>query len=271
MIPTNNTSFIKGAWAITEQGMTSLLRSAKLAMQANFDMDDFFNTRDTVAIDDHNIAHIDIKGALMDNAPGIFEKIGCTDYRTIREEIAVAQEAGATGIMFNIDSPGGTVAGLEEASAAIASASVPTIAHVDGMGCSAAYHLAASCNQIGASPSADVGNIGTVLAWYDDSEFLAKLGFKAEVITNEGADLKGTFRDSPMSESQREFLQEETNRLGDAFQQHVSANRPNIDSEVFRAGWYSGDRAGELGLVDAICTRTEARDQLAQVIQLKSE
>ena len=92
-----------------------------------------------------------------------------------------------------------------------------------------------------------------------------------EVMTNDGADLKGTFRDTPMTDSQREFLQEETNRIGEEFQQHVIAHRPNINSEVFRAGWYHGTRAGELGLVDAIGSKEGAYAMLVNAVGLKSE
>ena len=258
MITTNNTSFLRGAWAITKPGMCALIESIKAAQQG-FSLEDFITPRKAMTIDDDGVAHIDIKGSLIDNAPAIYEKIGATDYRSLRDEIEGAQDARA--IMFRVDSPGGTVAGLSEASAAVSNSNVPTVAYCDGMACSAAYHLASSADYVVASPSADVGNIGTVLAWMDDSELLASIGMKMEVITNEGADLKGTFRDSPMSESQREFLQQEVNALGEQFKQHVASNR-NVDEEVFRAGWYQGERAKSLGLVDAITSYEYAKATL---------
>lgn len=260
---------MKGCWAITKPGMASFLRTVNMAMQANFDMDEFVNVRHEAAIDEDNIAHIDIRGCLLDNAPSIYEKIGCTDYRSIREEIELVQNEGASAILFNVDSPGGTVAGLEEAANAIAGASVPTLAWAEGMSCSAAYYLSSACDQIAASSSADVGNIGCILSWIDDTVFMESMGFKTELITNEGADLKGTFTETPMSESQRQFLQDEVDRTGEEFAAHVSANR-TVDEEVFRAGWYHGERAGELGLIDAICSRTEARNALVQATGLKS-
>jgi ClpP class serine protease len=65
-------------------------------------------------------------------------------------------------------------------------------------------------------------------------------------------------------ETQLEFLQESINSAGEAFRDHVTEGRTNagamLDPEVFRAGWYSGDKALELGLADAIATRAEARD-----------
>jgi ClpP class serine protease len=78
------------------------------------------------------------------------------------------------------------------------------------------------------------------------------MGVEFHCMTNEGADLKGTFRDSPMTDSQREFLQEQLNEHGAAFRETVEGNRAGIDPEVFRAGWYSGEKAVELGLIDII-------------------
>ena len=39
---------------------------------------------------------------------------------------------------------------------------------------------------------------------------------------------------------------------GAAFRATVEGNRPNIDAEVFRAGWYSGEKAISLGLIDTV-------------------
>jgi len=267
--PTNNTAWMRGHWAITKPGMMALLDSIQFAQHqmqqdSSFDFDDFFTPRESLYIDKYGIAHINIKGALMDQAPKIYEKLGGTDYRTLRSEIAQAQDA--LGIILRVDSPGGTVAGLEEASTAIANSDVPVAVYVDGMCCSAAYHLASSAKVIAASPSSDVGNIGTVLAWLDDAQFLESMGFETNVITNEGADLKGTFRDSPMTDAQREFLQDETNRIGEEFHDHVLENRPFVDDEVFRAGWYHGVRAGELGLIDATGYYDEVVSAMATAI-----
>lgn len=257
MTPTNNTALIRGAWAITKPGMCALVESLQATTDANISYDDFFTPRQSMTIDDNGVAHIDIKGSLMDNAAPIFEKIGSTDYRSIRSEITEAEKQGAKAILFKVDSPGGTVAGLQEASDAILATDLHTVAYCDGMACSAAYHLAASTDEIVASPSADVGNIGTVLAWYDDSELMESMGVASVVMTNEGADLKGTFRDNPMTDSQRAFLKEGVDAMGEEFRNHVTANRPGIDEEVFRAGWYHGEQAGQLGLIDAVMTHDE--------------
>jgi ClpP class serine protease len=186
--------------------------------------------------------------------PPIWEMVGNTDYRTIAGEIGAASKAEALGIVLHVDSPGGMCAGLPEAARAIERASVNmhVRAEVRGMACSAAYYLACMADEIVASPSSDVGNIGTVMAWVDATDFYESQGISFNVLTNEGADLKGMFHDAGrISETQIEFLQAQVDALGADFRAVVDGNR-TVDPEVFRAGWYSGGQAISLGLIDAI-------------------
>jgi len=80
---------------------------------------------------------------------------------------------------------------------------------------------------------------------------MRNIGIEPKAITNEGATLKSTFHLEPNAE-QLAFLQESANQFGDAFKAFVSERRSDIDEEVFRAGWYSGQRAIDLGLADEI-------------------
>jgi ClpP class serine protease len=81
-------------------------------------------------------------------------------------------------------------------------------------------------------------------------------GVKSVAITNDGADLKSIGK-GELTASQTEFLQEQVDEMGADFKAQVLSTRPNIDPEVFRAGWYSGDRAKALGLIDQIGTLTQ--------------
>jgi protease-4 len=229
--------------------------------------DEFYNLRRPMEVGSDRIATIHVVGALMAKAPPIYEKLGLvTRYSTIISEIGTAVSSGARGILFNVSSPGGTVSGNIEAAEAIASASVPTAAHCVGMACSAAYKLSAGTGGIIASPSAEVGNVGTVLSWVDCEEFWKRNGIEFKALVNDGADLKSTFHTEP-NETQLAFLQESINEAGAEFQRHVREGRARagvkIDEEVWRAGWYSGRRAGDLGLIDGIGSEDDARQWLA--------
>ena len=243
-------------WAISPSALHDLRCSLNAAAnpEALGNLSAFIVTRKAATMDEAGTAHVHIKGALGDNMPEVWGMLGNTDYRDVRAEIAQAKEAGAESIVLHIDTPGGTVSGLEEASADISNAaeSMTVIAAVDGMACSAGYHLARQADHITATPSSEVGNIGTVMAWADDKPAYKSIGVESHVMTNEGADLKGTFRDSPMTDSQKEFLQSQLNHHGGEFRATVEGNRPGIDEEVFRAGWYSGEQAVSLGLIDTI-------------------
>jgi len=213
----------------------------------------FYPMREPMRMED-GIAKIEIVGGLMQKASIIEESLGLvTRYETIVAETEAAIEQGARGIVYRFDSPGGTVAGLHEAAMAIHGAGIPTMAYASGLCCSAAYYLAAGTKVIVASESAEVGNIGTILSWTDCSAFWAAQGVEFKALTNEGADLKSTFHVEP-DDAQLAFLQEKINVMGERFKAWVIENRPQVSPEVFRAGWYSGRQAEELGLINAINT-----------------
>lgn len=238
----------------------SALEAADVEMSA--EISDFYPMRNAAMVDANGIATVEIKGALLNSGPKIYEKLGlATYYSTIIAETGAAMAAGARAILFLVDSPGGTVAGNIEAAEFIEGIQIPTIAFVPGMACSAAYKLACGADNILASPSATVGNIGTILSWMDCTEFWSEQGITMKAITNDGADLKSTFHLEP-DESQLAFLQESINNAGQEFRLHVERNRPDIDAEVFRAGWYSGSKAEDLRLIDGMASYQDAYDEL---------
>ena len=229
---------------------------------------DYYNMREPMAIDSNGIAHVQVVGAMVCSAPRIYEKLGlATRYETIIGETEKAVDSGARGILYHINSPGGTVSGNVEASKAIIDAGkvVATAAHCTGLACSAAYKVACACQTIAAEESAEVGNIGTILSWADCSEFWRQNGIEFKALTNQGADLKSTFHLEPNA-TQLAFLQERLDEHGQEFKDFVKAQRPSIDEEVFRAGWYSGKKAQELGLVDGTTSAEDARQKLLERI-----
>lgn len=229
-----------------------------------FEIEDFYTLRPPPSIDQSGIGHMSIKGALLNQAPRIYEKLGvATTYGTIIEEASALISSGAKAILLHVNSPGGTVSGNVEAAKFIESIPIPTASHCAGMACSAAYKLIAGTGAIFADESAEVGNIGTILTWQDCSEFWRQQGIEFKALTNEGADLKSTFHLEPNDE-QLAFLQESINEAGSDFKNHVESNRPGISPEVFRAGWYHGERAGQLGLIDGIGSAKDAEKYLAK-------
>lgn len=230
------------------------------------DLSDYFPMREDPEIDGNGVGHVQIKGALLNECPKIYEKLGiATTYETIIDDCEDLLENGAKAILFHINSPGGTVSGNIECCTFIRSLPVPTASHCAGMACSAAYKIAASTNAVIAMPSAEVGNVGTIMTWPDCTEFWRQMGIEFKALTNQGADLKSTFHLEPNA-TQLAFLQESIDEAGEEFKQWVRDGRPGIDEEVFRAGWYSGTRAENMKLIDGMGTEDDAAMILAEMI-----
>lgn len=230
----------------------------------------YYTVRQGMFIDDDKIAHIEVRGAMLQDCSPIFERVGhAIRYKTIISETQAAIEQGALGILYKINSPGGTVSGNVEAAKMAADLPVPSVSFCEVMACSAAYKFASGTTQVFASESALMGNIGTILSWADCSQFWAKWGVNFKAIVSEGSDLKSTFHLEP-NEGQLAFLQDSVNESGKQFRDHVATYREragaNLDPEVWRAGWYSGGTAERMGLIDGISDLSGAHEQLKIMI-----
>lgn len=253
--------------AVQDYALSSLEAAERSAEpKADSYWEQYYTLRKGVLIDADGIAHIEVRGALLNKAPALYEKLGLvTLYNTIIAETKAAKALGARGILYHVDSPGGTVAGVIEAGEVMMNAGLPTVAHCSGLACSAAYWLASGTGMIVAAPSADIGNIGAIISWADCDAFWAEMGVTFKALHSEGADLKTTFHLEP-NEGQLAFLQESIDEAGRMFREHVAAGRSAagaaLSDEVWRAGWYSGERAGDLGLLDDIGDAEVARQHL---------
>ena len=253
-------------WMISRDGMAkaaTMLADAKAGRNPT----GLYPAREQLS-ESGSFAVVDVRGVLLDNMPPRLADYGFADYRAIRSDIAKADElfrsGGSEGTIIRIDSPGGMARGMLETSLAVRDSEAPTLAYCDGVACSAAYGIASQADGIAAMPSAVVGNIGTILAWYDIGGMLEKLGIEPKALVNRGADLKSTFHLEP-DETQLEFLQSQLDGLGQQFRELVMSARGDvISAEVFRAGWYSGDEAEALGLIDGQAAPSSP-DELAAI------
>lgn len=268
MIPNNFTALLQ-PWLIREDHLslmaTTLQERSSTKDKKSFKLEDYCNVRQPYFLDANGIAHISVFGPTMNNPdPWIKRWYPVTDYKDIQDDINQAIDEGARGALYLIDSPGGTVSGIPETILEMKKlrALMPTATHVDKGAYSAGYYLSTESDMIFSSPSADVGNIGSIIRFYDDSEFLKKIGIERKAIANEGADLKTMFFPLPLTPEQENFLQDSINESGQDFHDQVKSSRPGIDDEVFRAGWYSGKTAIKLGLSDHLGSAQDAYDTL---------
>lgn len=215
------------------------------------------------------VALIPIRGVIAPRANMLSDVSGGTTFEGLTKALdtAMADDTIKT-IIFDVDSPGGNVAGATEFARAVMKARVrkPIIAQANFLMASAAYWPMACATEIVASPSALVGSVGVMAMHEDISAALEKLGVRRQVITagkfkGEGAD-GGPLTDEALAHITGMVNTAYTTFLGD-----VAKGRGVTVAQV-RAGYGEGrcigaEQAKELGMVDRIGTLD---DTLARVL-----
>lgn len=187
-------------------------------------------------------------------------------------DLAMRESAGGT-VVLAIDSPGGYVAGLFEATYDIRRirALYPNskvIVFSDGMLCSGAYALAAAAtsadkDEIVITPQADVGSIGVIASRYEID--LAREGIVPHYFTwPEESEKAAGYPGTEMSEDEAAQIQAEVTALGKTFAALIADTRglSVADVEALRARTFLGSAAVDAGLADRI---VQSRFDLATV------
>lgn len=211
------------------------------------------------SVDNDGIATIPVAGPMMkaDSKHG-----GTNTLRTRRAIRLSAVDTTVKARLMLIDSPGGTVAGAGEVAddARTSNAIKPIYAHIEGTGASAAYWLASQARRVTATPTSEIGSIGTVAVVEDSSEAASMAGIRVHVISS-GAH-KGEFIEgAPVTEEQLTELQVQVNAVNAHFLEGVKSGRNMpiakvravADGRVFIAA-----KAREMGLIDDVATIDEA-------------
>lgn len=158
----------------------------------------------------NGIACIAINGTIVRGEEEDDELWGLCSVESIRRQTLAAMNDDAVNcIAYMVDSPGGTVRGINELSAVMrqARAAKPCGAYTNGMMCSAAYWLGAQTDLIQCSDDALLGSIGVYSVMYDRSKQAEMDGIKVNVIkagAMKGAGTPGTpITDEQIGEAQK--------------------------------------------------------------------
>lgn len=224
------------------------------------------------AIDEAGDAHIPIVGELTPRAQtdacGAYTAEALTEYGYI---IAASQAADAddnvSAVVFDVDSPGGYVDGLDAAAQAMARIKKPTEARVHGMAASAAYWLASQADQIvAASPAVQVGSIGVAAEEFDEDEYLAKHGVVHRVYTSTDAPDKRPDTSTPEGQAK---IVAQLDALHKVFVSRVAEGRnvtpKKVNEDFGRGGVLIARDALAAGMIDHIEGVSIARPKNAGV------
>lgn len=201
--------------------------------------------------------HLRIGGVLLKSVPWFFSFLGI-DATSTEDARAVIAEAMADesikAIHLEVDSPGGTVDGIQALADDIYDATKPITAHAPDIAASAAYWVLSQADKATAGSTAAIGSIGVYTVYQDLSEMAEDLGIKVHVISNH--ELKGTgVPGAPITEEQLADIQRVVDAYTDRFVSSVARGRGVSKSEIrdLATGqvWIGKD-AKRRNLVDAI-------------------
>nr|WP_305908476.1 S49 family peptidase [Methylomarinum sp. Ch1-1]MDP4521312.1 S49 family peptidase [Methylomarinum sp. Ch1-1] len=148
-------------------------------------------------------------------------------------------------IVLNFSSPGGSVTGVNELANAIKAMNKPTVAYVSGMAASAAYWLAAACDEIVIDATATLGSIGVV------GIYSAKSKREIEIVSSNAPHKRPDLE----TDAGRSVAQSHVDALESVFVSALSQLRPSLSQDRIKA--LGGDvrvgaNAVQAGLADGL-------------------
>lgn len=188
-----------------------------------------------------SVAVIPIMGVISQRV-GMMEEIsgGVSAERVANQIQQAADDSSIGAIVLNIDSPGGSVYGIQELSDTIRSAreKKKVVAVANSLAASAAYWIASSAEEFVITPGGDAGSIGVLTAHMDVSKYYEDLGVKTTLISAGKYKVEANPYE-PLSDEAKAFLQSRVDEYYDAFVKAVAKNR-GTSPEAVRKGFGQG-------------------------------
>lgn len=202
------------------------------------------------------------------NMMGSISGPGGTSIQKLTSQFRAALDDGnCKAIVFDVDSPGGSVEGVMELASEIYAArkQKKIIAVCNSMACSAAYWLASSASEIVCTPSGQAGSIGVYMVHQDESQALEKEGIKITLIKAGRFKTEGD-SSQPLTDEAREGFQGKVDAYYGMFVKGVAQNRGSSQEKV-RGGFGEGrsllaQDALKAHLVDRVATLDAVLAQL---------
>jgi signal peptide peptidase SppA len=209
-------------------------------------------------IRDGNVAIVPMVGTLV-KANSLFT---CdATYGDLRKAVAAAEQAkGIDAILLAGDTPGGTVAGVQDFSDFLSQVNQRKALYgwVDDLTASAGYWLMAQTRMIGANAASDIGSIGVLTVHYDRSGRDQQQGVQRTVLAV--GDFKAAGNDTaPLSPDARAYIMDRLEQTYSLFISAVTSGR-KISAEQVRgmqSRMYKATQAKEQGLIDHVMGQDE--------------
>ncbi len=225
------------------------------------------NTRTVQMID--GVAVIPVTGPIFRYANIFTEISGATSTQVLATDIRTALDNPyVSGIVLDINSPGGEATGINELANLIhrARAQKPIVAYAGGTMASAAYWLGAAAGRgdVVADATSIVGSIGVVMSYLDTTERDKKSDVRrVEIVSSTSPDK----RIDPNTDAGRAKVQAMVDALAEVFINSVAKFRgttaEKVKSDFGRGGVLVGAQAKAAGMVDRISSLEAVIAELA--------
>jgi len=190
-----------------------------------------------------------------------------TDPRLVLEKINAAKEdSNIEGVLFIVNSPGGSVAPSVELAYAIKELKEkkPVVAYASGTIASGSYYASIWADKIIANPGSMVGSIGVIFQGANVEELMSKIGIKTQTIK------AGRYKESgtptrAWSELEKAELQNVIKDTYNMFVTDVSSARnldPKNHTQFADAHIFTASQAKKVGLIDEVATISYAKEEL---------
>ena len=178
-------------------------------------------------------------------------------------------DPGVKAIVLRINSPGGSVAPVQEIYSELKKLEKPIVASMSSTAASGGYYIAAIADEIRANPGTLTGSIGVIMQFTKLKGLYEKIGLEQQVVKS------GKFKDtgSPvrnLTDEERELLQA---TLDDVHSQFIDAVFEGRQAHLTREDIvaladgriFSGQQALEHKLVDQLGNLTDAIDRAGEL------
>ena len=206
------------------------------------------------------VAVLPVYGVMSQRMNMMAESSGGTSTEQLAAELrqlVLDPQVGA--IVLDVDSPGGSVYGLDELASEIRSARSrkPIVAVANSLMASAAYYISSAANEVIVTPGGEVGSIGVRAMHVDQSAAEEMAGLKVTQVT--AGKYKGEGSEHfPLTEEALAHLEADVARYYEMFLSAVAAGR-GVTVEAVRNGFGEGRVVGareavRLGMADKVGT-----------------
>lgn len=196
---------------------------------------------------------------------------GASSTKVIENIEKASKNSGIKVIIFEINSPGGTVVASREIAHAVKKLNKPTVAWIREVGASGAYWIASSTDRIVADRLSITGSIGVTSSYLEFTGLMDKYGIGYEKLAaGEFKELGNPF--AQLTAKEKQILQKKIDRIQEVFIEEIAENRGLTDSQkrAVKSGlFYLGEEALELNLIDVLGNKDTAIDVAKKLADLK--